>query len=103
MVQQNGRCLWSARTQVQSPDRHSGLSFWCGCNAGEGCNCGLDLSPGLGSPHDTGQPNKKKKKRKEKKKTQMNLSAKQKQTHNENRVVAKVEEGWETNGLGVWD
>ena len=37
--------------------------------------------------------------------TQMNLSTKQKQTHRhrEQTVVAKGEEGWEREVLGVWD
>ena len=34
----------------------------------------------------------------------MNLSRKQKQTDRENRLeVAKSEEGWGRDGLGVWD
>ena len=41
---------------------HSGLRIGCCCSWGLGCNCGLDLIPGLGSPYAAGRPKKKKKK-----------------------------------------
>ena len=37
---------------------------------------------------------------------QMNLSTKQKQTHRhreQTKMVPKRKEGWERDGLGVWD
>ena len=54
--------------QVRSPSWHSGLRIQCCQSCGLGCNCGLDLIPGQGTPHATGQPKRKRKRKKKKKK-----------------------------------
>ena len=57
MARQDQWHFWSAGTQVQCPGQHSGLRIWC-CPT-----CGVDLTPGPGTPYAAGVAKKVKKKR----------------------------------------
>ena len=59
MVQQDWRHLGSAGIQPLAWSGGLGIQDCPSCSLGP--NCGLDLIPGLGVPHATGQPKKKKK------------------------------------------
>ena len=76
MVQRDQQRLWNAGTRVQSPAPGSGLRACCCHGCGAGCDCGLDLIPGLGTPYAMGQPEKKKAKKKKKKDSGSVLSKK---------------------------
>ena len=67
VVQWDPRYLCSARTQVRSPAQHSGLRICCCCRCSVGCNCSLDLIPGLGNPYACHRGAKKEKERERKK------------------------------------
>ena len=64
VAQQDGLCLCSAGTRVQSSARHSGLRIQHCHSCSLGCNCSSDLIPCPGTPHASGQPKKKKEKKK---------------------------------------
>ena len=59
MAQQDWQHLWSAGTKVPQPAQHSGLRIRCCYSCGIGHNCGLDLTPGPGTPYNIGQERKK--------------------------------------------
>jgi len=65
MAQWDQRCLGSAGSQVQSLAGHSELKIPSQCcpRCSLGCDCGLDLIPGLGIPYSMRQPKMKKKKK----------------------------------------
>ena len=58
VMQQDQQCLWNTGTQVQSLTQDSGLKTWHCHSCSVGCNCGLDLIPGPGTPYASGQPQK---------------------------------------------
>ena len=64
VVQQDAWHLGSAGKQVVSLARNSRLRIWRCRSCGSGCNWGLDLIPGPGSPYATGAKRKKEKKTK---------------------------------------
>ena len=63
MVQQDRQHLGSAGVQVQPPAWHSGLRIHCCHSCTLGCDYGLDLFPGPGTPYATGWPKMKERKR----------------------------------------
>ena len=60
MVPGDEQCLCSTRMQVQSPAGHSEFKDLALPQLQLDHNCGLDLIPGLETPHASGQPKKKK-------------------------------------------
>ena len=50
VMQRDRRCLYSGRLQVHSPAQWGRWKIQCCWSCGVGCDCDLDLIPGLGTP-----------------------------------------------------
>ena len=94
VVQQDWQPLGSTGMQVRSLAQHSGLRIQHCHSCGLGCDCSLDLIPGLGPPYAMGRPKMKNKTNKQNK----NLMLKRER---EKRGVPIVAHWWWTQPVSM--